>query len=102
MQYNTAKERSTEWACRIVLTVHLFTVVAGYISYLQTKYQLITPVIPANVIEQIASPFWKVSLAEAVLFSLSLWFYFFKKRLVVLILSSISILLFQVGVQMFA
>ena len=95
-------EQSMEWACRILLTVHLFRIVTGYIVYWQTEYQLVSPLLPKSIIGQISSPYFKASLIMATAFLVSLWFYFFKKRIVVIVISGVSIVLFEILVLEFA
>ena len=96
MPQTNSRDKSVEWACRTILTVHFWLVLAGYVVFMQAKYQLESPIIPKDVIAQISTPFWKISLAEAVLFILSLWLYFLRLRIIVLILSSIAVISYWV------
>jgi hypothetical protein len=89
------RDRRFEWACRILLTVHLGIAMSGYISYLQTKYQLTSPLIPPSIIQEIAEPGIYTGLCTGVTFLAALWFYFFRKPLIVMVLSSISILSYE-------
>ena len=94
-------DRSTEFACRTILTFHLLTVLAGYIVFVQTKYQLDSPIIPRSTIEMITSPYWKISLVESATFILSLWFYFLRLRIWVLVISSVSFVAYVITVRYF-
>jgi hypothetical protein len=85
-------EKGWEWACRAILTIHFWFCLSGYINYLQTKQQLNSPLIPKDVINQIAEPFVYPSLYLSAAFLISLWLYFFKKRIAVVIISGIAIL----------
>jgi len=96
MPQTNSRDKSVEWACRTILTVHFWLVLAGYVVFLQAKNQLESPIIPKDIIAQISTPYWKISLAEAVLFIVSLWFYFLSFRVVVLILSSIAVVSYWV------
>ena len=96
MPQTNSKPTGVEWACRTILTVHFLLVLTGYVNFIQTKYQLITPIIPKGTIELITTPYWKISLGEGVLFILSLWLYFLRLRIIVLILSSIAVISYWV------
>jgi hypothetical protein len=50
------REKLIEWICRIFLTVHVWFVASGYITFLQTKHQLISPLIPKDLILQVTQP----------------------------------------------
>ncbi len=90
MSQTNSRPTAVEWACRVILTVHFYLVLAGYISFAQTKYQLTSPVIPCSTIEALTVPFYKISLVASGLFLVSLWLYFARLRIAVLVLSSIS------------
>jgi len=96
MSQTNSKPTGVEWACRTILTIHFLLVIAGYINHIQAEYQLRTPVIPRDFIDTIANPYLKLSLAEGVLFILSLWFYFLRFRIVALTLSSIAVISYWV------
>lgn len=102
MDLKQSKERNREWACRILLGIHLYRVVGGMIAYWQTKYQLASPLIPPQTLTQISEPYFKASLIIAAVFLLALWFYFFQRRIVTLTLSALSILSYGLLVERFA
>jgi hypothetical protein len=81
-----------EWPCRILLLAHCILALMGYIAFVQTKYQLVSPLISSSTVFQIVSHSILASLPAAALLIVSLLFYFFQKRLVVVILSSIAII----------
>jgi hypothetical protein len=87
-----AKTRK-EWACRILLTLHFWYCVSGYVSYVQAKHTLITPLIPQSTILNIIDANFLTSLVTSGVFILTLWMYFLKKPILVIIFSSVSILL---------
>jgi len=64
----------------------------GYVSFIQTEHQLMSPVIPSSIVFEIAKHYVYISLPVALLFLLALCFYFFQKRVVVIILTSLGIL----------
>lgn len=84
--------RTYEWPCRILLTLHLGIALWGYITYLQAKYQLTSPLIPQSTIREVAEPGIYTGLCIGATFLAALWFYFFRKPLIVMGISSISIL----------
>jgi hypothetical protein len=86
------REKQTDWACRILVTIGLLTVIAGYIVYLQTKYQLQSPLIPPGTAYEIVEPYIKASLVSSGLFLAGLWFYSFKRKIIAIIFFSLSIL----------
>jgi hypothetical protein len=91
----TAKgENQLDWACRILITIDLLLIVSGYIFYLQTKQQLISPLIPKSTVYQIVndSHIFEISLIVAIPYLAGLWFYFYKKRVVAIILFSLALL----------
>lgn len=102
MPENTKKERGLEWACRILLTVHLVLTLSGYTTYLQAKWQLSSPIIPKSTILEVTEPALYTCLCIGLLFIVSSWFYFFRKKQVVIALSSISILGYELLLFYFA
>jgi hypothetical protein len=101
MAQNTRKEKSLEWGCRIILTFHFLTVLSGYINYLETKYQLASPVIPTRLIEQMSTLYWRISLVQGVVFMVCLWFYFFRLRMITIIVSTIAVIAYAIVVKSF-
>ena len=96
------KEKGIEWACRILLTLHLYCIAGGYIAYIQVRQQLISPLIPENTVFQITHPYYTASLICSGLFLFSIWLYFFNRKIIVIIISALSILLYQTGMLFFA
>lgn len=48
-------ERQIEWMCRLLMTIDVPVISAGYLSYFQTKHQLISPLIPKTTVYDIMS-----------------------------------------------
>jgi hypothetical protein len=44
-----------EWVCRIFMTIDVFAISGGYITYFQLKHQLASPLIPKSAIDQVMS-----------------------------------------------
>jgi hypothetical protein len=102
MEGKPKKLLQAEWACRILLTIHLFCVAGALIVFWQTKYQLVSPLIPKGTVEQITGPYWTASLVVAASYLAALWFYFFRKRTATIILSAASVLAYPLLVEAFA
>jgi hypothetical protein len=71
------------------------------ISFWQTKFQLVSPLIPTTVVDEISEPYWKASMIVSITFIVALWLYFFKKRIAAIIVSGTSIVAYQFIVQIF-
>lgn len=81
-----------EKPCKILLLINSFIAVLGYISFIQTNYQLVSTLIPSSMVYQIAKPNIIASLPATILLIISLGFYFFHKRISVIIISSLAII----------
>jgi len=94
-----AREKRIEWICRILMTINVFILIRGYISYFQAKHQLVSPLIPKNIMYQILEDggdiIMKGILGSAVLFLAGLWFYSFRKKIIAVILFSLSIIFYK-------
>lgn len=88
------KEKQIEWACRILLTLQIWTLVGGYVL-IQMKYQLVSPSIPPSIPYDISHPYIISSLTAGVLFLITLWLYFFLRKIAVIVLATVSILFYQ-------
>jgi hypothetical protein len=95
MTENTRTEKIYEWGSRILLTIHLYLSLAGYISFLEIKHQLDTPLIPKSMVNLIAAPHVYTSLTLGVAFFIALWLYFLRKKLPVIIICVLSIIAYQ-------
>src|SRR6185295_17912422 len=89
------RENQFEWACRILLTLHLWIAASGYISFLQAKHQIISPLIPEKAILQVIQPNFYTASVLTCSFIISLWLYFFRRRVLVIILSGLSIIMYE-------
>jgi hypothetical protein len=95
MQTDQKRENILEWACRILLTLHAVRAFSGYFIYWQNKWQLKSPLIPSYFAEQISEPYLKAGMITTLVFLLALWLYFFRKKVAVLIVSGLSLILFE-------
>jgi hypothetical protein len=95
------KDKRIEWICRIVITLQLILVVRGYIVWLQTKHQLDSPLIPQSLVNEISYPHVMPGLITSGLMLATLWLYFLNKRMATIIIGAISLLLYQLWIQLF-
>ena len=81
-----------EKPCKILILINSILSIIGYVTFIQTQYQLTSPLIPKSIVYEISSTPIIVSLVTAVFLFISLCFYFLNKRMITIILCSISIL----------
>jgi hypothetical protein len=93
--------KTIEWTCRVLLTFGLYVIVSGYLQYFQVKYQLDSPLIPADTVNMISLNYMKASLVISSGFLVCLWLYFFEKKLISAILLSISFVCFEIWTRFF-
>ncbi|MBO9566219.1 MAG: hypothetical protein J7621_25825 [Niastella sp.] len=94
---NIGNEPAKEWICRLLLTINVILTMSGLIDFIQTEYQLVSPIIPPSAILEIARPHIYASMVAGIVLLISLWFYFFKKHLLVIILQVLLIITYQTG-----
>jgi hypothetical protein len=87
------REKLIEWICRILMTIDIFVIIAGYLSYFQAKRQLDSPLIPKSAVIQILSDtgIMERSTISAIPFLIGLWFYSFKLKIPAIILFGLTI-----------
>jgi hypothetical protein len=89
-----------EWLCQVLFTLNLFAVVSGYISILQAQRQLVSPLIPKYLVNEIALGVNNImitaSLFCAGFFLLGLWFYSFKKKIAAVVLWGLALISYLV------
>jgi hypothetical protein len=90
---NAAKEV----ICRVLFTLNTLMLAATLLMYVQTEYQLNSPLIPRGTIDQIAGPYLKGGLVVAILLIPCLWFYFYRRLIVVIMLQGLSLAGFVVA-----
>lgn len=93
------KEKQLNWACRILMTIDVLVVLAGYISFFQAKRQLVSPLIPKETIYQIfydgGDDIMKASMMAAIIFLSGIWLYTFGLKKMALLLFIISPVCFK-------
>ena len=90
------KEKRIDWICRILVTIQLIFVISGYITLLQTKYQLDSPLIPQSLIYEISYPNLTAGLITSGFMIATLWLYFFNKRVLAIWLAASSLLVYEI------
>lgn len=93
---SSKKEKTIEIVCRILITLQLILVIRGYIAFLQTKYQLASPLIPQSAIYEVSYTYVITSSIASGCMLVTLWLYFLKKKIAVIIIAAISLLLAEV------
>ena len=86
----------------ILLFLNLLCLLAGYITFFQTEYQLVSDLIPKSVIIDISKPYFKASLIASVIFATSLFFYMRKKYTAAMILSAVMVMSYYLVMMAFA
>jgi hypothetical protein len=96
------RDKRIEWACRALLTLQSLFVIRGYIVFLQTEYQLLSPLIPQSLIYDISDQYVIASLISGGFMLVSLWLYFINKKILSAIAGGASLLLSQLWFYLFA
>jgi len=78
--------------CRILLVLNCTIALLGYVGFFQANYQLASPIIPSSTVFFLVKQQMFNSLVTGILFLIALAFYFFQKRIVTIIITSVSIL----------
>ena len=93
-------ERKTDWLCRVLMTMNVFAICANYVSTLQTKHQLVSPLIPKSLVAQVIYDSYDLhipaSLVCAGLFLTGLWFYSFRKKVSAAVLFLLALACFVI------
>lgn len=92
------RDNQLEWICRILMTIDVFVVSAGYFYYFQASRQLKSPLIPRALVYQIVSGshVMEASLIAGMLLLTGMWLYFFRRKLLAVVLFGLTIILFKV------
>jgi len=90
-------ENSLEWICRILFSIAILLLISGYISIIQSRSQLISPLIPAKTIDMIIadSRLYECSIGAGLLLLAGFWCYSFGKRKITAALLIAAVLVYQ-------
>lgn len=87
-------ERKIDWICRVLMTLDVFAICKIYISTLQVKHQLISPLIPKSLISQVLYDTYDIYTTAGLIcgsfFLVGLWLYSFKKKIAATILFTLA------------
>jgi hypothetical protein len=98
---SNSSARKKEWLCRILLTINVILVLNGLVSFIQADYQLISPLIPQSTVYLITRIDILSSAWSGLFLIISLWFYFYKKYTVVIILGIFAIIIYLIKFELF-
>lgn len=92
-----------DWICRIFFSLAVISMLRGYISYLQTKQQLVSPLIPSTVTDQIItdSHVFEGSLMAGILLLAGFWFFSFNRKKTAALFFGVAIILQQLVIYFF-
>lgn len=91
----TKRDKRIELACRVLLTLEVLVVIRGYLVSIQTKYQLMSPLIPQRIPDDIAYPYQVTSLVTGLVLIATLWLYFLGKKILLIYIAAICLLLYE-------
>ncbi len=94
-------QNKLEWVARVVLTLQVYLTFSGYIQILQTNYQLTSPLVPKSTVYEVTSYLWWPSAMMGIALIAALWFYFFRKHAVTVVVGAASIIAFEIWVRYF-
>lgn len=97
------QDKAAEWLCRILFSIVILLLVSGYLSALQTRYQLISPLIPAGTVNAIISDsrIHESSIGAGIFLLAGFWVYSFGKKKVAIAFLIVAILAHQLIPLMF-
>ena len=84
--------RKIKIGAKVSLIVILLTIVRQFISIYQTKYQLVSPLIPENTIWEINKQFIFLAFISTIISIVGLLLYFYEKYLWIIILIAITLI----------
>ncbi len=100
MAEKSKAEKQLEWACRILMTLDVIVILAGYLSFFQAKWQLTSPLIPKDLVYRImddgADRIMNASIIAGVIFMTGIWFYSFQKRRIAAGLFGMAVIAFSI------
>lgn len=91
------KDNSWDWVCRILFSIDVLLLISGYLSFIQTRKQLVSPLIPGSIADQIMadSRFYESSISAGIILLAGLWFYSFNRKKAAVVLFGTAILVYQ-------
>ena len=90
-------DKVLDWICRILFSVGILLLISGYLSALQTRAQLLSPLIPPGTTEKIISDtrLFESSIGSGLFLLAGCWLYSFGKKKETIVLLGAAILAHQ-------
>jgi hypothetical protein len=90
------KDNSWDWICRILFSIDVLLLISGYISFIQARKQLVSPLIPDSIVAQLMadSRFSESSILAGIILLAGLWFYSFNRMKAAAVLFGTAILVY--------
>jgi len=89
----TGRALTIKRIANVLLIVTIVKIVGLVATFFQAKYQLVSPIIPKDIITDIAAPYLFNALITSIALIAALIFYFYSKHLVSIIICAFAILL---------
>jgi len=98
MPHTAEKEKWLNWVFRAFVLLDLYLIVSGYIAWYQTRYQLVSPLIPKQTINQIIadSQFFEASIVTAAFFLVGVVSYTFNKKTAALVFLCLGAIAYEI------
>lgn len=93
---SSKKDKTIEIVSRILISLQLILVIRGYVAFLHTKYQLVSPLIPESIVYDVSYAYVITSLIASGSMLVTLWLYFLKKKIAVIVIAGFSVLFGEV------
>lgn len=86
-----------DWICRILFSIVILLLISGYISVIQARAQLVSPLIPPQTINMIIadSRLYECSTGSGLFLLAGFWSYSFGKKKMAVALLVAAILVYQ-------
>ena len=81
-----------KWA-NILLVLAMLNIARMVAVFFQTKYELISPLIPSGIITEVATPHLFIALISSLAITAALIFYFYSKYIVSIIICACTLVL---------
>ncbi len=87
------KDITLNWVCRILFSIDILLLISGYLSFIQARKQLVSPLIPDSIVTTIMtdSRFYESSIGAGVFLLAGLWYYSFNRMKTAVILFGTAI-----------
>jgi hypothetical protein len=94
MLQSDSKAITRKWAVALIV-LNLLRISTPFIVYFQTKYQLVSPLIPKNVVVDIIAPYMVIGLVSVFLTIAAFIFYVYSKFTFTIIICALNLIFVQ-------